>query len=94
MKEDMVRRMAEFMKYFSDPTRLKLLLILREGEKNVGELAELLELSQSGISHQLSQLRAGRLVKYRREGKVVYYSLDDQHVELLLDMAKEHLIHQ
>ena len=65
-----------------------------EGEKNVGDLAEALEMTQSAVSHQLRVLRQNDLVKYRKEGKVVFYSLDDEHVENVMHQGMAHLRHK
>lgn len=91
---EFIQEMAEFFKIFGDGTRIRILRILMEGEKNVGELAEELEMSQSAISHQLRVLRQNDLVKYRKEGKVVFYSLDDEHVENVLQQGMAHLRHK
>lgn len=88
------RQLAEFFKIFGDETRIRILYILLEGEKNVGELAERLEMNQSAVSHQLRVLRQNDLVKYRKEGKTVYYSLDDEHVENLLEQGIVHIRHK
>ena len=68
--------------------------MLFRSEKNVGDLAEVLEMSQSAVSHQLRVLRQNDLVKYRKEGKVVFYSLDDEHVEEVLQQGMAHLRHK
>ena len=83
--------LAECFKVFGDPTRLKILLALDARELCVCDLADLLEMTKSAISHQLSSLRAARLVKYRREGKNVFYSLDDNHVHSIIACATQHL---
>lgn len=84
---------AELFKMFGDPTRLKLLAALLGQEMCVCDLSELLGLSQSAVSHQLRLLRTSRLVKNRREGKSVYYSLDDDHVSTILAQGMEHVRH-
>jgi ArsR family transcriptional regulator len=81
---------AEIFKMLADPNRLRLLLALAREELCVCDLAELIGSSASAVSHQLRLLRTARLVQYRREGKMVYYRLDDEHVERLL---REGLIH-
>ena len=85
---------AELFKMFGDPTRLKLLAALLGQEMCVCDLSELLGISQSAVSHQLRLLRTSRLVKNRREGKSVYYSLDDDHVSTILAKGMEHVRHQ
>ena len=94
LQMEFVQEMAEFFKIFGDGTRIRILQTLLEGEKNVGDLAESVEMSQSAISHQLRLLRQNDLVKYRKEGKVVFYSLDDEHVEEVLQQGMAHLRHK
>ena len=85
---------AERFKVFGDPTRLKLLAALLGQEMCVCDLSDLLGISQSAVSHQLRLLRTSRLVKNRREGKSVFYSLDDDHVATILAQGMEHIRHQ
>jgi len=92
--DEMIYEIADFFKIFGDSTRLKTLFALKDGEICVGDLAEALGLSQSSISHQLRTLRQNNVVRYRKVGKVVYYSLDDDHVGNLLTQSLEHLNHQ
>ena len=94
LQMEFVQEMAEFFKIFGDGTRIRVLQTLMEGEKNVGDLAEALEMSQSAVSHQLRVLRQNDLVKSRKEGKVVFYSLDDEHVENVLQQGMAHLRHK
>ena len=94
LQMEFVQELAEFFKIFGDGTRIRILQTLLAGEKNVGELAEALEMSQSAVSHQLRVLRQNDLVKYRKEGKVVFYSLDDEHVYEVLEQGMEHLRHK
>ena len=84
---------AELFKVFGDPTRLKLLAALLAQEMCVCDLSDLLGISQSAVSHQLRLLRTSRLVKNRRGGKSVYYSLDDDHVATILAQGMEHVRH-
>lgn len=86
-----VLRLAELFKTLGDPTRVRIMDALAKNEFCVCDLAELLELSQSATSHQLRVLRSNQLVKYRREGKMVYYSLDDDHVMALYREGLEHI---
>lgn len=86
----MAEQTAEMFAAFADPTRLKLLHALSGGEMCVGELAEILEVSVSAVSHQLRGLRVLRLVRARREGKMMFYSLDDDHVVSLLAIGLQH----
>jgi ArsR family transcriptional regulator len=85
--------LAEIFKTLGDPTRIKILYILSIKELCVCDIAEALGMKQSAISHQLRTLRNLRLVKYRREGKVVYYSLDDDHILTLFREGLEHVKH-
>ena len=83
--------LATLMKMFSDGTRVQILHALEQHEMCVCDLAVLLGVTKSAISHQLKSLRLARLVKFRREAQVVYYSLADEHVKLIIDMGLEHL---
>ena len=76
---------------FGDSTRIKILYALLESEMCVCDIAQLLGLTQSAVSHQLRVLKANKLVRNRREGKTVFYSLDDDHVRSILEMGMEHL---
>ena len=88
---ELLSDLADLYKMFGDSTRLQILSALRMGELCVGDLADLLNMSASAISHQLRTLRAQNLVTYRREGKMSYYSLADEHVEIIIDMGLEHI---
>lgn len=94
LQKEFIQELAEFFKIFGDGTRICILQILLEGERNVGELAEALEMSQSAVSHQLRVLRQNDLVKYRKEGKTVFYSLDDEHVRMVLEQGMTHIRHK
>ena len=83
--------LAELFKIFGDSTRVKILCALTRSELCVCDIARLLSVSQSAVSHQLRVLKNGKLVKYRREGKTVYYSLDDDHVREILRLGLEHV---
>lgn len=83
--------LADFFKVFGDSTRIKLLWALDREEMCVCDLAVLLNMTKSAISHQLKTLRQEKLVKYRREGKNVLYSLEDEHVKMILEIGMEHL---
>jgi len=83
--------LAELFKIFGDSTRIKILTVLFEHEVCVCDIAEILGMTQSAISHQLRIIKQARLVKSRREGKTIFYSLSDDHVKSILGMAKEHL---
>lgn len=83
--------LAELFKVFGDSTRIKILYALVESELCVGDLAEILGLNQSAVSHQLRILKDAKLVRYRREGKSIIYALDDDHVRTILSMGMEHV---
>ena len=84
--------LAELFKVFGDSTRIKILYALFEAEMCVCDIATLLGLTQSAISHQLRTLKANKLVRARREGKTVYYSLADQHVRSIVGQGMEHVM--
>lgn len=84
--------LAELFKIFGDSTRIRILFVLFEAEVCVCDLAEELNMTQSAISHQLRILKQSRLVKARRDGKSVYYSLADNHVRTIIDQGREHLL--
>ncbi|HCO18219.1 ArsR/SmtB family transcription factor [Gudongella oleilytica] len=84
---------ADFFKIIGDKTRMKILLALFESELCVCDIAVLLDMNQSAISHQLRVLKQAELVKYRKDGRVVYYSLDDDHVKNILDQGLVHISH-
>ena len=83
--------LSELFKVFGDSTRIRILWALTEAELCVCDIAALLGASQSAVSHQLRVLKQARLVKNRREGKIVYYSLDDEHIRLILDQGLTHI---
>ena len=83
--------LAELFKVFGDSTRIKILYALFEAELCVCDISKLLGLTQSAVSHQLRVLKGSRLVKFRREGKTVFYSLDDDHVRKIIGQGMEHI---
>lgn len=83
--------LAELFRVFGDTTRIKILYALFESELCVGDIALLLNLSQSSVSHQLRQLKSAKLVKFRREGKAMFYSLDDDHVRSIIAVGMSHI---
>ena len=89
--EDQLYDLAELFKVFGDSTRIKILYALFEAEMCVCDIAQLLGMSQSAISHQLQVLKKSKLVKYRRKGKTVFYSLADSHVRTILGQGMEHV---
>ena len=92
--DDVVYDATQIFDALSDLTRFRILGTLSLGEKSVSDLEEICSVSQSAISHQLRLLRTSRLVKNRREGKSVFYSLDDDHVATILAQGMEHIRHQ
>lgn len=89
--EDRLYDLAELFKVFGDSTRIRILFVLFEAEVCVCELAEALRMNQSAISHQLRILKQSRLVKSRREGKSIFYSLADEHVKAIIAQGMEHV---
>lgn len=90
-EEEKLYDLAELFKVFGDTTRIKILCALFEAEMCVCDIAALLNMNQSAISHQLRVLKQARLVKYRKDGKVVYYSLDDEHIKHIFDQGLLHI---
>lgn len=90
-EEEILYDLAELFKVFGDTTRIKILYVLFESEMCVCDIAQLLNMNQSAISHQLRVLKQSQLVKYRREGKTVFYSLADGHVRTILGQGMEHV---
>lgn len=89
--EEQLLNLAEFYKVFGDSTRIKILYVLSQSEMCVCDIATLLQMGQSAISHQLRMLKQMRLVKFRRDGKTVFYSLADGHIETILAQGMEHI---
>jgi DNA-binding transcriptional ArsR family regulator len=87
-----LERLALIYKALGDPTRLRMVMALRRGEMCVCDLAALLNLSESATSHQIRRLRDLALVKSRRDGQILYYSLDDHHVDELIQVGQDHLV--
>ena len=94
MDERSIMRLVDFYKLFSDASRLKILYLLSMAEMCVCDISATLAMNQSTVSHQLKTLRNSRLVKYRREGKIIYYSLDDDHIGQVLLQGMLHLTEQ
>ncbi|MBP5412613.1 MAG: helix-turn-helix transcriptional regulator [Bacteroidales bacterium] len=90
-KDEMLLRMAEFYKVLSDFTRFKIVYSLLDGEKCVGEIEKEVKMSQTAVSYQLKTLRQAHLVKYVRRGQNIFYSIDDHHVNEIIDITKIHL---
>ena len=93
LSEKLAQRVAETFKVLGDPTRVKILQVLSKRELCVCDISAVIGMGQSAVSHQLRALRNARLVKYRREGKMVWYSLDDEHIAGLLTQGIEHVEH-
>jgi len=93
LSEETVAAMAEIYKALADPTRLRILALLFDGERSVGDLADHLAVSQSAVSHQLRILRAMDIVRYHRDGREVFYSLADDHVREILVRTFEHILY-
>ena len=90
-EEDMLVDLAELFKVLGDQTRIKIIFILFKEEMCVCDIAESLGMTQSAISHQLRVLKQARLVKFRKEGKTVFYSLDDDHIRKIFDCGLHHI---
>lgn len=90
--KETLEQIAELFKGFADPTRVHILSLLAEKELCVTDIAEAVEISQSAISHQLRILKQMHLIKFRREGKNILYSLADDHVKTILQMGLEHVL--
>ena len=89
--EEKIENLADFYKVFADVTRVKILCVLFQSELCVCDLAEVLGMTQSAVSHQLRVLKQAKLVKNRRDGKIVYYSLADAHIQSILNQGMEHI---
>ena len=89
--EDVLYDLTELFRIFGDSTRVRILYALFEAEMCVCDIAELLSMTPSAISHQLRLLKQSRLVKSRRDGKTIFYSLADDHVRSIIDMGREHI---
>ena len=90
--DEVLYDLAELFKIFGDSTRVKILYALLEAELCVCDIAKLMDVSQSAVSHQLRVLKGSKLVKFRREGKTLYYSLADEHVFRILSQGMEHIL--
>lgn len=89
--EDAIYNLAELFKVFGDSTRIRILLLLSQKEANVNEIASELNMNQSAISHQLKNLKQSKLIKNRRDGQAIYYSLDDNHVYKIIELGLAHV---
>jgi ArsR family transcriptional regulator, lead/cadmium/zinc/bismuth-responsive transcriptional repressor len=93
IQENTFTHLADLFSALSDPTRLRIISLLLEGELNVGDLAAKLQMTESAVSHQLRGLRQLHLVRSRKEGRQVYYTLDDDHVARLYRLGLDHVEH-
>jgi ArsR family transcriptional regulator, lead/cadmium/zinc/bismuth-responsive transcriptional repressor len=93
LQEPTSTHLADLFSALSDPTRLRIISVLLDGEMNVGEIATQLAMTESAVSHQLRGLRQMRLVRARKNGRQVYYALDDDHVAKLYRMGLDHVEH-
>ncbi|WP_228275558.1 ArsR/SmtB family transcription factor [Gracilibacillus oryzae] len=93
LDEETLFLVSQTFKALADPTRIRILHLLFNGELSVSNIAETLDLNQSNVSHQLRFLKNLRLVKYRRDGKTIYYSQDDEHVMKILQQSIDHASH-
>ena len=91
-EEEVVYDLADFFKILGDTTRMRILSALFQEEMCVYDIANLLKMTQSAISHQLRVLKQGRFVKYRKEGKIVYYSLEDDHIKHIVEQVMTHIL--
>lgn len=91
-ERETIEQIAELFKAFADPTRVHILTLLSQSERCVNDIVEAGDLSQSAISHQLRILKQMHLIKFRREGKNMLYSLADDHVAVILQMGLEHVL--
>ena len=89
--DEMLYDLAELYKVFGDTTRIRILYALLESELCVNDMAVLLNMSQTAVSHQLRVLKNNKLVKFRKEGKIVFYSLSDDHVRSIIEIGMEHV---
>ena len=93
LQETISTNLADLFSALSDPTRLRIISVLLEGEMNVGDIATQLSMTESAVSHQLRGLRQLRLVRARKNGRQVYYTLDDDHVAKLYRLGLDHIEH-
>lgn len=93
LDEVVAAQMAELFSALGDTSRIRVIAALTQGEMNVGDLADVAQISQSAVSHHLRHLRSMRLVRARKDGRHVYYSLDDDHINDLFECGLEHVLH-
>lgn len=88
---EIINELSEFFKIFADATRLRILEILLKSETCVNDISKEIDVSSSAVSHQLSYLRSTNLVKTRKEGQVIYYSIADNHIKVIMEYGLEHI---
>jgi len=93
LQEQTSTHLADLFSALSDPTRLRIISVLLEGEMNVGDIAAQLLMTESAVSHQLRGLRQMRLVRSHKDGRQVFYALDDDHIAKLYNMGLDHVMH-
>ena len=91
-KENDLNSLTEFFKVLGDPTRINILLLLMKQDTYVNDLAEQLQMTQSAVSHQLNILKSNKLVKQNRKGKMIFYTLIDEYIKILIKIGIEHII--
>lgn len=91
LNEDQVIDLSELFKIFGDSTRIKIINVLLEEELCVNDISKKINVSQSAVSHQLRILKSSKLVKYRKDANMIYYSLDDDHVKKIFELGCEHI---
>ncbi len=94
IQQEKINKISEFFKILGDSTRAKIIAALDQNEMCVCDIANVLQMSKSSVSHQLAILRKAKLVKYKKEGKTVYYSLSDEHVQEVFESALDHVSHE
>lgn len=92
LKESDLYILTEFFKVLGNPTRIRILLLLMEQEACVSDLVKRLGITQSAVSHQLNLLKSNKLVKWRRDGKMIFYALVDEHVQRVVEKGAEHIL--
>ena len=91
LDEDKVIDISELFKIFGDSTRIKIINVLIDSELCVGDISNMINVSQSAVSHQLRILKASKLVKFKKVGNMIYYALDDDHVKKIFELGCEHI---
>lgn len=94
IQQKKINKISDFFKILGDSTRAKIIAALDQNEMCVCDIANVLQMTKSSVSHQLAILRKAKLVKYRKEGKTVYYSLSDNHVQEVFESALDHINHE